>query len=478
MNASEGFFTPEKVFHLVGIAGIGMSAVAQFLVDQGCQVQGSDRSFDRGEQPRLRQQLARQGISIVPQDGSAIREFGVSFLVTSSAVEETNPDIATAIHAGTLIMSRAELLARAFRQFPMRIAIAGTSGKTTVSSMVAAILEKAGLNPAAIIGGTVRGFESADYPGNFRPGGRDCVCIEADESDGTVRLYEPTIAVVNNIALDHKPIPELEKLFRRFLDRTTEARLVNADCPRLRAVVPTLAPGGAPVRTFGFSPDADIRPRAVQWLDDGVAFVVEDTRFELHLPGLYNVSNALAAIAVCRAAGVEDDVIAAALAEFGGVGRRMEVVSSDSQIVVYDDYAHNPHKIGAAIRALARRHARLLLTFQLHGFGPARLMREELVSVLREVLRKDDVLFLPEIYYVGGTVVRDICAADIAADVLKAGRNAIFVPERDRLPRILAEVAVPGDGIAVMGARDPSLSDLARSIADWIRALHVTRRSA
>lgn len=464
--------SPKHCFHLVGIGGIGMSAIAQHLLKRGYRVQGSDRKFEQGEDRELLADFIRMGIGVFPQDGAVLRKGRVGTVVSSSAVENANPDVSEARRLGIPVLSRAQLLADIFHRFPTRIAIAGTSGKTTITAMVTTILAEAGRDPTAIIGGYVRALCSEHLPGNYRPGGSQCVCIEADESDGTIELYRPTVGLVSNIALDHRPLAELKPLFADFLLRSTGALVFNRDCPVLRELAGELSQYRGNLIDFGISNEACVRPRAIRWLDGAVHFALDGTIFELNVRGVYNLSNALAAIAVCRAAGVPDEDIARGLSRFTGVARRMEHIASVADIDVYDDFAHNPHKLGAAIQSLAQRHSRLLLVFQFHGFGPARLMRKELVAVLTEVLRPCDMFLLPEIYYAGGTVVRDISARDIAEDIRRAGRLALFMSNREDIPHFIADNAVAGDGVAVMGARDPTLPLLARSVARALSAVH------
>jgi UDP-N-acetylmuramate--alanine ligase len=461
---------PGRSFHLAGVGGIGMSAVAQYLAWRGCRVWGSDRSFDQGQEQERLTFLAARGVRVVPQDGKAVLKNRPDALVCSSAVESGNPEVEAARQAGIPVMSRAALLANIFHGFPMRIAVAGTSGKTTITGMITSVLDEAGLDPTVLVGGYVRDLEAGGEPNNFRPGGTECVCIEADESDGTLELYRPTIGLVSNIALDHRPLAELKPLFGDFLWRVTRHAVLNRDCPVLSTVIPAFECDGAELIDFGISGRATVRPKAIRWLDGRVMFAVGKTIFELNMTGVYNLYNALGAISACRAAGLADETIAAGLRRFRGVARRMDLVGSADGIDIYDDFAHNPHKLRAAVESLAQRHGRLILVFQIHGFGPARLMRRELVRVLGEVLRPTDLVLLPEIYYAGGTVMRDISARDIVSDIRRAGRWAMFVSDRAELPEIISDNVQPGDGVAVMGARDPSLPELAREIAETIAA--------
>ena len=461
---------PEAWLHFAGVGGSGMSALAQFHAQAGGRATGSDRAFDQGERQEVRDRLEELGIGILPQDGSFARAWDrpCDAVVVSTAVEDRVGDIASARKHGIPILHRSELLAR-YVAGHRTIAVSGTSGKSTVTAMIFAILQGCGREPGLLTGGPVGSLMEAGHLGNaWGPGastagdGPPLLVIEADESDGSLVRYRPWAGVILNLGLDHKSPAEIMDMFRIFRTNVTGPLIVGAD-----ANLAELAEGN---EVFGI--DGDDRTgtwaRDVVLLPDGSDFRVDDVSFRLPVPGLYNVKNAAAAIAACRACGVDLADMAPALAGFRGVARRFQPVGIAGGVEVIDDFAHNPDKIIAAVAAarirLAGSPGRLLAFFQPHGFGPTRFLREALGEAFAACLHPADILWLPEIYFAGGTVTRDISSADIVADVRRQGRDARFVPERSDLPAAIADAARPGDLVLVMGARDPSLTEFCRTI--------------
>jgi UDP-N-acetylmuramate-alanine ligase len=451
-------------FHYAGLAGSGMSALAQFQVMRGGSATGSDRAFDRGERAAARERLERLGIRITPQDGSGVA--GAAALVLSSAVESRVPDYATARRLGVPIVHRSELLAR-FVAEHRTIAITGTSGKSTVAAMVFEILRGTGRDPSVITGGELVLLQRQGLWGNAWAGRSDLLVIEADESDGSVVRYEPAVGVVLNLQRDHKEMAEVAAMFETFRRRTRGTFVVGEG-----ANLTSLAVGEV---TFGFGAQAGVRGTDVTLEPDGAAFTVDGVRFALPVPGRHNVENALAAIAACRAVGVAPAEMVAPLGGFEGVGRRFQSLGVARGVEVVDDFAHNPAKVAAALataQARAGRVAgagtpsggRVLAVYQPHGYGPTRFLRGDFVDTFATALRPADRLWLLEVFYAGGTTTRDFSAADIAADVAARGAAAGFAPSREWLIERIAAEARPGDLVLVMGARDPSLTDLARGI--------------
>jgi UDP-N-acetylmuramate--alanine ligase len=442
-------------FHYVGVAGSGMSALAQYQVMGGGRASGSDRAFDHGERPEQRSALERLGIEIHPQDGSAVGADCVA-VVLSTAVESEVPDYvaARAIHLPTV--HRSELLAH-FVQARRTAAIAGTSGKSTVAAMTFEVLKAAHRNPSLITGGELLSLQREGLIGNaFNDPASELLVAEADESDGSLVHYRPAIGVILNLQRDHKEIAEVLVLFERFRSQAIEG-VVIGEAENLT----DLAPGAREI--FGFGPRATVRGELLEIGPHGSRFTVGAVGFELPWPGRHNVENALAAIATCRALGVTLEEMVAPLATFGGVARRFQTVGRARGIEVIDDFAHNPAKIGAAIAAAHARARRVLAVYQPHGYGPTRFLRSELVEVFAEALEEDDRLWLLEIFYAGGTANRDLSSRDLAAEIAERGRRADFTT-RDQVAARVAEVAREGDLVLVMGARDPSLTDLARGI--------------
>jgi len=441
-------------FHYAGLGGAGMSALAQFQVMTGGRASGSDRAFDHGEREGLRAQLERLGIDVLPQDGSGLGSDCVA-LVVSTAVEDSIPDVASARAKGIPIIHRSELLAYFVAQ-RRSIAVTGTSGKSTVAAMVFAILSGAGRDPSVITGADLPELEAQGLPGNAFAGDTDLLVVEADESDGSLVRYAPAIGVVLNLQRDHKEMTEVAAMFATLRARAREA-LVVGDAENLDPFA-----GGA-IR-FGFGARADIRGEDVELGPASSRFRVGDGVFTLPVPGAHNVANALAAIATCRILGVALEEMVSPLASFRGIGRRFQTVGRAHGVEVIDDFAHNADKIAAAIRTAKLRSSRVLAIYQPHGYGPTRFLRRDFVATFTRELAADDRLWMLEVFYAGGTATRDFSAADIVAEIGALGVQAEFAPSREFLAARIAQEARPGDLVLMMGARDPSLSALARAI--------------
>jgi len=441
-----------------------MSALALVLARRGASVTGSDRDLDRGIGAPLFRALAAAGVELLPQDGSGARRGGLAAVVVSGAVEESVPDVAAARAAAIPILHRAELLAEILNA-GAGVAVAGTSGKSTVAAMAAWALRDGGVSPSFLGGAPLLptpGCEEGAAPGPAAwAGGSDVVVVEADESDGSLVRYRPEIGVVTNLSPDHRPMAELREMFVRFSAAVRGTLLVNADRPETAILRP---PPSVPRVAFGLSPTAQVRGESLELGEDGSRFRVGGVAFRLGVPGRFNVENALAALAVARQFDVPDRISAESLAAFPGLARRLERVGVASGVEVTDDFAHNPDKVAAALAALRLRGGRLRLVFQLHGFGPARMHRAGLVKAFADGLGPEDRIYIPPIYFAGGTVVRDISAADYAGDLRAAGVDALAVDRDPALPARVAADCTAGDRAVVMGARDPSLADLARDI--------------
>jgi UDP-N-acetylmuramate--L-alanine ligase len=441
--------------HFAGVAGSGMSALAQASAMLGTPASGSDRSFDRGERPEARALLEAQGVRICTQDGSGV-EGDCCAVVCSTAVEDTVPDVVAARRLGVPVLHRSELLAH-FVAHRRTIAVSGTSGKSTTTAMVFELLRGAGRDPSVLTGGDLIRLQEEGLWGNAYVGASDLLVIEADESDGSLVRYHPAIGVALNLQRDHKEPEEVLAMFQTLRAQSQEGFVVSEDANLI-----ALRPGSS---LFGFGEDATFRAEQLDLQAHGSRFVVKGETFTLPLPGRHNVANALAALAACAALGVPLKDLVAPLAAFRGVGRRFQIMGIANGITVIDDYAHNPAKVEAAILAAQLRSQRVLAVFQPHGFGPLKFMREELVEVLRATLRPEDRLWFMEIFYPGGTVTRDISSGDVVADLQARGVKAELAPDRQALPALLAQEAKAGDLILLMGARDPSLPEVARAIA-------------
>ncbi|NKJ44578.1 Mur ligase family protein [Novosphingobium sp. SG720] len=451
-----------------GIGGSGMLPLALILKGAGAQVAGSDRSRDQGRTPEKFAWLESLGFALFPQDGSGITS-SEQALVASAAVEDTVPEVVRARDLGCPRFTRAQLLARLFNAAPVGIAVGGTSGKSTVTGMIGWILTATGRDPTIMNGAVMKNFATPDAPfASARVGQGDLFVSEVDESDGSIALYRPQIAVLNNVSLDHKSLEELRELFGNFLAAAAVA-VINADDAegmglrhRARAAL-----------TFGFAESATIGvvPASVAESPTGISGTVIDRRdgaqhaLTLAVPGRHNLANALAALAAASAAGLPLAEAVAALAGYAGLARRFDIVgTSASGVTVIDDFGHNPEKVAATLATLKAHPGRVLALFQPHGYGPLRQMGAELAEVLSTRLGAEDHVILTDPVYFGGTVDRTQGSERIVGLINAQGGQAEHVAERAKAGERLAALARPGDRIVIMGARDDTLSAFARDV--------------
>jgi UDP-N-acetylmuramate--alanine ligase len=457
-----------KPYFFCGIGGSGMLPLACIVRARGHAVAGSDRSLDQQRLGDKFEFLRGLGIDLFPQDGSGLTSAD-QLLVTSAAIEETVPDVVRAKALGASRVTRPELLAELFNAAPLGIAVGGTSGKSTVTGMIGWILHAAGRDPTVMNGAVMKNFAGPDTPFASALVGRgDAFVSEVDESDGSIALYRPKVAVLNNITLDHKSLDELRHLFRDFAAKA-ETVVLNLDDDETRFLAAVLPEE----RLVGYSfEDEEAQLFGANVVEEplAISFDVKDrrsgghARVRLQVPGRHNAANALAALAAAIAAGVELEAAAEALAGFAGLGRRFELVGTANGVTVIDDFGHNPDKIAATLRTLHAFPGRLLIFFQPHGYGPLRTMRQELIDTFAGELGEEDVLILNDPAYFGGTTDRSVTSADIVEGVAKSGRRAEHIAERAATGERLAELARPGDRIVVMGARDDTLGQFAREL--------------
>ncbi|MHA1539959.1 MAG: UDP-N-acetylmuramate--L-alanine ligase [Alphaproteobacteria bacterium] len=451
-------------YFFCGLGGSGMSAIAQILNHQGFAVAGSDRSFDQGKSLQKFAALQAQGITLSPQDGSGIDK-SVDVLVVSSAIEDSIPDVSAAKKQGIKIQKRAEVLAEIFNAADEGIAVGGTSGKSTVTGMIAHILAVLKKDPTVINGAVMLNAISDKTLGNILCGtGKPCV-IEADESDGSIALYRPAVSVLNNITLDHKPLEELRSLFQDFIERASLGAVLNMDCAETRAL---FTKKDKKILSFGIEHEADLQAMDLTPRTDGIDFIVQDIPVSLQVAGRYNVLNALAAIAAVKHLGVSLEESATALKTFTGIERRMQTIGTKNGVTVIDDFAHNPDKIAASLAALKEHDGRLWVIFQPHGFAPTKLLKDGLIAAFSDHLDAEDCLIMPEIYYAGGTTTRDISSKDILQAVEASNKRVQFFDRRQEIPLFVSPIARAGDRIVVMGARDDTLTDFAKEILERV----------
>jgi len=458
-----------ETYFFCGIGGSGMMPLAVFLQRSGARVLGSDRSYDQGKTPDKFKALQDLGITLYPQDGSGMTP-EVSRLVVSSAIEETIPDVKAALDKDISIIKRGQLLAELFNKAENRVAVAGTSGKSTTTGMIAFVLATLGEDPSFVNGGEVLALRESDDDrfSGVRHGRPDLFVAEMDESDGSIAHYDPSIGVLNNIALDHKSMEELEALFGEYLARSSSCVVVNAEQPRVMDLCSQHS--NAKVISYGVDCNDvtlcayDLKAKA-QGIDFTLTYEKQVYNVSLKVPGRHNVENALAALGACMALKLDMAACIEAISGFNGIHRRMELIGvSDGGITVIDDFAHNPDKISASLRTLKDFNGRLLVMFQPHGFGPLRLMGKEIVEAFARYLDEDDILLMPEVYYAGGTVDRSVTAQHIVDDLANAGVNAQWFETRAECGTSIISQAREGDRVVIMGARDDTLHVFAKEI--------------
>ncbi|HSG54489.1 MAG TPA: Mur ligase family protein, partial [Paracoccaceae bacterium] len=349
MNAISDEALLSHPFFFVGIGGSGMLPLAMILRGMGAEVAGSDRSFDQGRTPEKFAWLQSQGIKLFPQDGSGVTD-PRQVLVASAAIEDTVPEVTRATTLGCPRLTRAELLSRLFNAAPLSIAVGGTSGKSTVTGMIGWIMEQDGRDPTIMNGAVMKNFVDSQNPfASAKVGYHGAFVAEVDESDGSIELYNPAVSVLLNVSLDHKSIEELRRLFGNFVARGGTAA-VNWDDEDSRFL------GQRATKRVSFAidhPGADIgiEPGTIRQDARSISAILVDRRSDtahalrLPMPGLHNLSNALAAIAGAVAAGVEVHDAAVALSGFKGLARRFDIVgTSTNDVTVIDDFGHNPEK--------------------------------------------------------------------------------------------------------------------------------------
>jgi UDP-N-acetylmuramate--alanine ligase len=441
-----------KRVHFVGIGGAGMSGIAEVLATQGYRVSGSDLS-----ESAATKRLAGLGVAIaIGHDAAHVA--GADAVVVSTAVAPDNPEVAAAREKGIPVVPRALMLAELMR-LKTGIAVAGTHGKTTTTSLIASVLAEGGLDPTFVIGGRLL---SADA--NARLGKGDFLVAEADESDASFLYLSPALAVITNIDADHMETygHDFGRLKRAFVDFAQRlpfygVAVLCVDDANVREIMPGIA---KPIVTYGLADDARLRAIDVVNAGGRMRFVARaagapDLAVELNLPGVHNVRNALAAIAIGREVGVADAAIAKALAEFHGVGRRFQrygdVKIGGAACTLIDDYGHHPVEIAATIDAVRGSFPgrRVVLAFQPHRYTRTRDLFEDFVRVLSTV----DALVLVDIYPAGEPPIVAADGRALARAVRVAGKvEPVFVETLALAPAAIRAIARDGDVVVTMGA--------------------------
>lgn len=441
----------------IGIAGSGMSALAQYLNGIGKKVSGSDRFFKKGEYNETEEKLKAEGIGCFLQNGEGITD-ATDLVVVSAAIEVTVMEVQIAKQHDIPIIKRSELLAL-IAESKKTVAIGGTSGKSTTSAMLFEILVYAGLSPGIISGAGLISIINKGKIGNAKVGTGDWLVIEADESDGSIIQYHPEIGVILNIDKDHKEVDELMKIFTTFSSNSNFfsvnrshplAKQLSKDVKRDFSVDQNYPAG---YLTAGFSQDG---------LD--ISFSINEIPFTLNQIGKHNMENALAAVAVANQLGVDLEICARGLKDYKGIYRRHQVIGNKNGIYLIDDYAHNPVKCAASISACQPIAPKVIAWLQPHGYAPTKFLHKDFVREIAGVLRPEDEIWMSEIFYAGGTTEKNISANDLINDLKAVGKNAFFIENRNNFSAEVKSHLTGNCVLLLMGARDPSLEKFATAV--------------
>ncbi len=442
-------FRPFQHIHFVGIGGIGMSGIAEVLANLGFRVSGSDQK--KSEVTAHLEELKVE----VTEGHDAANVGDAHVVVRSTAVRDDNPEIIEARRRSIPVIPRAEMLAELMRMKPYTVAVAGSHGKTTTTSMVATVLGTAGLDPTFVVGGIVR-----SYRANARLGKSELMVVEADESDRSFLMLTPMIAVVTNIDREHMDYyHDMEDVRRCFADFVNKVPFYGAavlclDDPHVQAVIPKVERRRI---TYGMSAQADISAHDIQFDQSfGSSFMVLSGvdmlgKVTLRVPGKHNVYNSLAAIAVGLELDVPFDTIAHALAEFSGADRRFQFKGEEQGVTVVDDYGHHPTEIKATLSAarIGAPNRRIVVLFQPHRYTRTSDLMDEFASAFNNA----DVLFVTEIYAASETPIDGINAEVLTERIKSYGhKNAEYIGALEGAPEILREHVREGDLVITLGA--------------------------
>jgi UDP-N-acetylmuramate--alanine ligase len=463
-----------KNYFFIGIAGTGMSAIAQYLKAAGNSVAGSDRQFVLGEQNENRTALEAEGIICYEQGVGGI-SVDVDCVVVSTAIEDSVSEVQQAKFLSKRIIKRSELLAEIVTT-KKTVAVGGTSGKSTTTAMLFEILYHAGLKPSVIGGAGLSRLIKEGKIGNAAFGEGEWLIIEADESDGSIVQYHPEIGLLLNIDKDHQEMDELMNLFgifktnsRHFITNLTHplsASLSSGSRFDFRCLE-NREQGEGNREQVTHNPQLithNLSPSSFHQHGAKISFEVRGQEFEINTPGRHSMENAMAAIAAALFIGVDLQTCSIALRNYEGIYRRHQVYGQKNGVILVDDFAHNPVKCARSVEACQPFAEKLIAWFQPHGYGPTRFLRNDFVEELSKVVRPQDEIWMSEIYYAGGTAVKDISAEDLINDLKGRGVNAYFVSDRNQLLDAMRPHFTASTTLLLMGARDPSLGDFAKEV--------------
>ncbi len=446
-----------KNVFFIGVAGVGMSAIAQYLAGIEKNVSGSDRYFAAGEYNETKERLEVEGIQCFLQNGDGITT-DTELVVVSTAIEDTVFEVQKAKQLNIPIIKRSELLALIAKS-KRTIAVGGTSGKSTTSAMLFDILDKAGLQPSIISGAGLVSIIKEGKIGNAKVGKGDWLVIEADESDGSIIQYHPEIGLLLNIDKDHQEIDELMSIFGIFKNNSNKF-IVNQSNALAKQLSQDIE------QDFSSDKNTGAGFIATDFSQDGfsIQFTIHNSSFTINSIGKHNMENALAAVAVANQIGVDLETCAASLKNYEGIYRRNQMLGNKNGVWVIDDYAHNPVKCAAAIMSCQPVANKVVAWFQPHGYGPTRFLRADFVKEIAAALRPQDEIWMSEIFYAGGTAVKDISANDLINDIKALGKNAFFIEDRNAFVETVRPHLAGNAVLLLMGARDPSLETFSKSV--------------
>ena len=454
-----------KNIFLVGIGGCGVSAIGKVLHQMGYKVSGSDLK-ESGNTIRLKD----LGVKVhIPHDANNVRD--ADFLVYSSAVKQDNPELKEAESRGIPIVRRAEMLSWVMNRFPNRIAVAGTHGKTTTTSMIAKLLFEGGMDPTYLVGG-----ETDSVDGNARLGKGGWAVAEADESDGSFLELNPTISIVTNIEPDHMEyfgsVENLFKVFEDFVNKLTPDGLlvIGIDNPGCQSL---LGKVNRKRITYGLSPEAEV-------VASNLAFDGTSTRFDVHykgkplgevrltIPGEQNVVNSLAALIVGMEAGLSFGNLANILHSFSGAKRRFQIIGEVGGVTVIDDYAHHPTEIAATLKAARlawNGDRRIISVFQPHRYTRTFYLAEQFGTAFNDA----DLVILTDIYSAGETPIPGV-DGKMMVDQVERHKEVLYLPRKERIPEYLLKIVKPNDVVITMGAGD--INTVGRELLSRLKLKH------
>ena len=449
-----------KNVFFIGVAGTGMSAIAQYLAGIEKNVSGSDRYFKEGVENEIKEKLTAAGIDCFLQNGEGITN-ETDLVVVSTAIEDTVAEVQKAKQLNIPILKRSEVLALIAKS-KRTIAVGGTSGKSTTSAMLFDILTYAGLQPGIISGAGLINIIKEGKIGNAKVGKGEWLVIEADESDGSIVQYQPEVGLLLNIDKDHQEIDELMDIFGIFKKNTQRLFVVNES----NALAKKLSFNAA--NDFATEPHSEAGYQAAGFIQNGltISFNINGTAFSLQTVGKLNMENALAATAVANQLGVDLKTCADALKNYKGIYRRHQLLGRKQNVWIIDDYAHNPVKCARSIEACQPIANKVVAWFQPHGYGPTRFLRNDFVKEIAAVLRPQDEIWMSEIFYAGGTAVKDISANDLINDIKALGKNAFFVADRNQFLETVRPHLTNNTVLLLMGARDPGLEQFGKELLE------------